>query len=143
MIYQTILVAHDFSETGAKAFERALKLRDAFDAKLHLLHVVEYVVPMDTSFGAISPFEGDLTDQLMDIGKQRLKELADLHDIVPSHLHLELGSPKVEIIRVAEALKADLIVLGTHGRHGLGLLLGSTAASVVNHASCDLLSVRL
>jgi universal stress protein A len=55
---------------------------------------------------------------------------------------VELGSPKLEIIRVAEKMAADLIVVGTHGRHGFGLLLGSTAASVVNHALCDVLSVR-
>ena len=142
MIYKRILIAHDFSETGSKAFKRALKLREAFEADLHLLHVVEYVVPMDTSFGAISPFEGDLTDQLMTMGQKRLKDLASSHAIADSSLHLELGSPKVEIIRVSETIKADLIILGTHGRHGLGLLLGSTAASVVNHASCDVLSVR-
>lgn len=142
MIYRTILVAHDFSETGADAFSRALKLREAFKAELHVLHVVEYVVPMDTSFGAISPFEGDLTDQLMESGKARLHQLSDRHGIDADHQHLELGSPKVEIIRLSEEIKADLIVMGTHGRHGLGLLLGSTASSVVHHASCDVLTVR-
>jgi len=44
---------------------------------------------------------------------------------------------------VAGEIKADLIVVGSHGRHGLGLLLGSTASSVVHHAACDVLAVRL
>ncbi|MEY4685593.1 MAG: hypothetical protein RLZ25_2052 [Pseudomonadota bacterium] len=142
MIYKTILVAHDFSDSGTKAFHRALALAKEFDAQLHLLHVVEYIVPIDTSFGAISPFDGDLTDQLLDSARKRLQHLGQKHGIVADHCRVELGSPKIEIIRIAEMVKADLIILGCHGRHGLGLLLGSTAASVVNHADCDVLSVR-
>jgi len=142
MIYKTILLAHDFSETGVKAFHRALALTQEFDAELHLIHVVEYIVPIDTSFGAISPFDGDLTDQLLESARKRLVHLGHGHDIPADRCRVELGSPKIEIIRVAELIKSDLIVLGCHGRHGLGLLLGSTAASVVNHAPCDVLSVR-
>lgn len=142
MIYKTILVAHDFSDSGVKAFHRALALAKVFDAELQLLHIVEYIVPIDTSFGAISPFDGDLTDQLLESARKRLKHLGENHEIPAAYCRVELGSPKIEIIRIAEVVNADLIVLGCHGRHGLGLLLGSTAASVVNHASCDVLSVR-
>ena len=142
MNYKTILLAHDFSDTGTKAFHRALALTEQFGAVLHLLHVVEYIVPIDTSFGAISPFDGDLTDQLMESAKKRLLHLGGKHNISEEHCRVELGSPKIEIIRIAEFIKSDLIILGSHGRHGLGLLLGSTAASVVNHAPCDVLAVR-
>lgn len=142
MIYKTILVAHDFSESGVKAFHRALVLAKEFGARLDVIHVVEYIVPIDTSFGAISPFDGDLTDQLLESARKRLIQLGDQHAIARERCHVELGSPKIEIIRSAELIKADLIILGCHGRHGLGLLLGSTAASIVNHAVCDVLSVR-
>jgi universal stress protein A len=56
---------------------------------------------------------------------------------------IEMGSPKAEIIRIAREQRVDLIVLGSHGRHGLSLLLGSTASSVIHHAECDVLAVRL
>jgi universal stress protein A len=54
-----------------------------------------------------------------------------------------VGSPKTEILGLAEEKSTDLIVVGSHGRHGLGVLLGSTATSLLNHARCDILAVRL
>ena len=54
-----------------------------------------------------------------------------------------MGSPKTEIVRVANEHKVDLIIVGSHGRHGLALLLGSTANGVLHHATCDVLAVRL
>jgi len=56
---------------------------------------------------------------------------------------VEIGNPKAEIVRVASEKDIDLIVIGTHGRHGIGLLLGSTATGVIHHAHCDVLTVRL
>jgi hypothetical protein len=53
------------------------------------------------------------------------------------------GVPKQEIIHIAEQEKVDLIVVGSHGRHGLALLLGSTANSILHHAKCDVMAVRL
>jgi len=63
--------------------------------------------------------------------------LDDATTLVPS------GLPSHEIIVVAKEKSADLIVVGTHGRRGLQRLLGSTANSVINHAACDVLAVRL
>jgi universal stress protein A len=56
---------------------------------------------------------------------------------------VEIGTPKREIVRVAAEQKAELIVLGSHGRHGLQLLLGSTANGVLHQATCDVLAVRV
>ena len=53
------------------------------------------------------------------------------------------GVPGQEIVRIAEQEHIDLIVVGSHGRHGLALLLGSTANSVLHHAGCDVMAVRL
>ena len=141
MFYKNILVAHDFSDSGAKAFHRAMALAQPFEAKIYLLHVVEYITPVDTTFGAVSPFDGDLTEQLMEAARARLIQIGKKHDIPEDRCRVELGSPKNEIIRIAEDIRSDLIIMGSHGQHGLGLLLGSTTTSVVGHAPCDVLSV--
>jgi universal stress protein A len=54
-----------------------------------------------------------------------------------------IGKPAAEIKLLAEELKAGLIVIGSHGRHGLGMILGSTANGVLHGASCDVLAVRI
>jgi universal stress protein A len=54
-----------------------------------------------------------------------------------------VGLVKAEIFSLVDEVAADLIVVGTHGRHGVGLLLGSTATSVIHGTPCDVLSVRV
>ncbi len=63
--------------------------------------------------------------------------------VAPENQHLIFGRPESEIHRIAEEQGADLIVVGSHGRHGLALLLGSTANGVLHGASCDVLAVRV
>ncbi|HEU5398021.1 MAG TPA: universal stress protein, partial [Gammaproteobacteria bacterium] len=53
------------------------------------------------------------------------------------------GSIKAELLRVVTEERIDLIVLGSHERHGLALLLGSTEKSILHKAACDVLAVRL
>ncbi|MBS1214978.1 MAG: universal stress protein [Proteobacteria bacterium] len=80
---------------------------------------------------------------MVDAAKKRLTAIGETLGIPAECQYVEIGSPKGEIIRTAEELNIDLIVVGSHGRHGIGLLLGSTASSVIHHAKCDVLAVRL
>lgn len=143
MTYQNILVAADFSEHGERAVERARDLARLYGAGLSIIHVVEYLPVMDSSFGPIAPFDVELTDQMIDAARKRLAALADGAGIPEERQWVEMGSPKAEIIRIAKEQNVDLIVVGSHGRHGITLLLGSTASSVMHHAECDVLAVRL
>ena len=143
MTYQHILVATDFSEFSERVTGRARDLAERYLAELSIIHVVENLPIMDSSFGPITPLDTDFTEQMLQTARKRLDELADRLSVPESRRWLELGSPKAEIIRVAAEQTADLIVLGSHGRHGIGLLLGSTASSVIHHARCDVLAVRL
>lgn len=141
--YKHILLAADFSAHGENVANRAKDLADKFQAKLSIVHVMDNLLITDAAYGSTIPFDLDLTAELMAVAKKRLAQLADKLNISDDCRFMETGSPKLEIIRVAEENKVDLIVVGSHGRHGFALLLGSTANGVLHHALCDVLAVRL
>ncbi|MEI7996781.1 MAG: universal stress protein [Methylococcaceae bacterium] len=141
--YKHILLAVDFYENSEIVTNRAEDLAKKYQAKLSIVHVVDSLPITDAGYGTDIPFNMDLTAELMAGAKTRLVKLAERLGVPEDRLYLEMGSPKTEIIRIAEEKKVDLIVLGSHGRHGLGLLLGSTANGVLHHATCDVLAVRL
>jgi universal stress protein A len=141
--YKHILLAVDFYEHCEAVANRAKDLAIKFQAKLSIVHVVDSMPITDAGYGADIPFNLDLTSELMAGAKTRLAKLAEKLGVTKDKLWLEMGSPKSEIIRVAEENNVDLIVIGSHGRHGLALLLGSTANGVLHHATCDVLAVRL
>lgn len=143
MSYRHILLAVDFSDHGRQAVERGQGLARRYGAELSLVHVMEYLPVMDSAFGPIAPYDVDLTDQLIEAARKHLGDLGAELGIPEARRWLEMGSAKTEIIRIAQEQDVDLIVVGSHGRHGLGLLLGSTASSVIHHAKCDVLAVRL
>ena len=141
--YKHILLAVDFYENSETVTNKAEDLAKKYQAKLSIVHVVDSLPITDAGYGTDIPFNMDLTAELMAGAKTRLVKLAEKLGVPEDRLSLEMGSPKTEIIRIAEEKKVDLIVIGSHGRHGLGLLLGSTANGVLHHASCDVLAIRL
>jgi len=141
--YKHILLAADFSEHGEAVADRAKDLAERYQAKLSIVHVMDNLLITDAAYGSTIPFDLDLTAELMAVAKKRLAHLADKLNIAEDCRWMEMGSPKLEIIRVAEENEVDLIVVGSHGRHGFALLLGSTANGVLHHALCDVLAVRL
>jgi universal stress protein A len=141
--YKHILLSADFTDHGDVVAKKAKQLAQQNQATLSIIHVVDNLPIVDASYGPIIPFDGDLTEQLMDAAKKRLTKIADELDIASERQWLEMGSAKLEIVRIAEENEVDLIVVGSHGRHGLALLLGSTANGVLHHALCDVLAVRI
>lgn len=141
--YKHILLAMDFYGHCEAVANRAKDLANRYQAKLSIIHVVDSLPITDAGYGADMPFNLDLTTELMAAAKKRLTELGEKLGVTEDRQWLEMGSPKMEIIRVAEENQVDLIVVGSHGRHGLALLLGSTANGVLHHAACDVLAVRL
>lgn len=143
MSYRHILAAIDFSRQTDQITAKAHELAQHDEAELSLIHVVENLPIIDSSLGPMVPYDLELTEQLVENARVRLMRLAESLQIPEDHYWLEMGSPKAEITRMAGERGVDLIVLGSHGRHGIGLLLGSTASSVIHHAPCDVLAVRL
>jgi universal stress protein A len=89
------------------------------------------------------PEEVMVDKELMQQADNQLRALKDTLNLPQVDTAVEIGSPKHEIVRVAEEREADLIVIGSHGRHGFQLLLGSTANGVLHLAKCDVLAVRV
>jgi universal stress protein A len=143
MSYQNILVACDWSEAGHALMQRASEFQLHHHATVHLIHVVELAPILESSFGPLVSVELELHERMTQTARQRLNDLAKPLNIPTERQNVVSGSPKTEIIRLALELSAELILIGSHGRHGVGVLLGSTATSVIHHAPCDVLAVRL
>ena len=141
--YQHILLAADFSEHGDYVAQKARHLASKYQAKLSIIHIVDNLPITDAAYGPVIPFDIDLNEELMNAAKRRLSELSKTLAIPDDRQFLEMGSAKLEIVATAEEQHVDLIVVGSHGRHGLALLLGSTANGVLHHAKCDVLAVRI
>ena len=82
-------------------------------------------------------------DPYMKSVRERLRRIEGLDAKVPVETRLVEGFAPEQILKVADEVKADLIVIGSHGRTGLGrLLMGSVAEEVLRHATCPVLTVR-
>jgi len=138
-MYKKVLFATDFDEVGISAAHKAKKISDENNAELILVHVVEpipaYAYP---GFAGFAEVEVSIREQ----AEKELNALADKLGVDAKHRLIEFGSTKNEVLRVAEEHKVDLIVTGSHGKHGLALLLGSTANAILHGAECDVLIVR-
>jgi universal stress protein A len=142
MSYQHILIAVDLSEECTPVLQRAEEIARNTKARLSIVHIIE---PMAMAFGGDVPMDLTLIQQQQfEQAKTSLAKLAEQYpDISEDQRHLIFGQPRQEIHRLATEHECDLIVVGSHGRHGLALLLGSTANDVLHGAPCDVLAVRL
>jgi len=140
-----ILHATDFSKSSARALNEAVKLAKQNRAELLIVHVIE-----PTPYVAGEEFGGEqIYIKLEDMNKrdaeasmakliQRLKKSK-----VKARGLLLMGSPHDQIVKDARSKKADMIVIGTHGRTGLSkLFMGSVAGKVVSLATCPVVTVR-
>ena len=140
--YKHVLVAIDFSDETSRVLDKVLLIANGSTSRLSLIHVVEYspyLFPPDTPL----PVDFDLESQFLAQATRRLAVLAEQRGLTESERYAEVGSPTIEIVRVAQEQDVDLIVVGSHGRHGLQRVMGSTASGVMHTANCDVLAVRI
>ena len=141
--YRNILCATDFSDQCRVAAERAADLARAFGARLTLLHVVEHF-PVDRSNVDIAPEDVDPVRYHED---KALGSLADVArtlklDKVDRQVRFSMQSAQHEILRYAESHDTDLVVVASHGRHGVATMLGSTTIGTADKSNCDVLAVH-
>jgi nucleotide-binding universal stress UspA family protein len=133
-----ILHPTDFSPHSEVAFRMANALARDHGANLVILHVVQQPLMLYAEGALPDPVE----DHLAEVREQLLSIDPPDGDVNISH-RIEEGHPALEILQVAQMLPADLIVMGTHGRHGLRrLLMGSVAEYVVERSTCPVLTVK-
>ena len=139
--YKHILIGLDLSPESQEVVDRVKFLFSHRDTKISICHVLE---PLAFTYGGDILIDlSDVQTQLQDQAATRLSTLAAQLNISEDNQHIILGHPAQEMHNMAESQHMDLIVVGSHGRHGLALVFGSTSSSVLHGASCDVLAVRI
>lgn len=141
-MYNRILVAVDLSPEAEQVAQKASQIAALSNAIIDVIHVVEPVV-IETTFDVTPSIDLEIEDSLVDRSKNFLSELMSSLGMSIDEIMVPVGSIKSEIHDAARQQGSDLIVIGTHGRHGVALLLGSTANAVLHGAPCDVLSVKV
>lgn len=139
--YKHILVGLDLSPESQQVVNRVKFLFDNTNTKISICHILE---PLAFTYGGDIPVDlSDVQTQLQDQAKERLSALGAELNVSAEDQHVILGHPAQEMHSMAKNFNMDLIVVGSHGRHGLSLIFGSTSNSVLHGAECDVLAVRI
>jgi universal stress protein A len=141
--YKHILLAYDYSAGNEKVAVKAKRLAQQYQAKLSIVHVLDDVALPNVAYGTVITLDQLHGDSALEQKKAKLIALTQSLDVPLLNCWLIWGNPKLEIVELALQEQVDLVIVGSHGRHGLALLLGSTANSVLQYAGCDVLAVRL
>ena len=142
MRYDHVLAAIDTSEDSIQVLETAQQLATDNKAKLSLVTVVK---PFMQVYGGIETISiADIERQAIHQATELIEEHGAKFGVDSDQIYVIRGNPSVEIRNLCKELNAGVVVIGTHGRHGMGLMLiGSTANGVLHGTECDVLAVRI
>jgi len=137
-MFQRILCPVDFDGNSMEALQLARRLALRDEGKLYVLHVVPPTDPLVVSAPRLAQHrEAEARTGLKRTSEEELKGVE--HETL-----MRFGHPADEVVKAAKELNADLIVMATHGRHGIShLVLGSVAEKVVREATAPVLTVRM
>jgi universal stress protein A len=141
--YKSILLAVELSRDDEQVISKAQRIADQYGSRISIIHVLDNIPMPDTAYGTEIPLYEGLNDELLNVKKTRLSQIGEGLGLDSSRVRMVWGLPHQEIIRMAGEESTDLIIVGSHGRHGIALLLGSTASGVLHHSPCDVLAIRL
>jgi len=141
-IYNNILVAVNISNEAETVLSKAQKIAALFESKITLVHIIEPVV-VETNYDLSPTLDIELQQNLTERANDFLSQLTEKMQLNNSQSIVTVGKPKHEIHRLCEEGNVDLVVIGTHGRSGVSMLLGSTANAVLHGTACDVLAVKL
>ena len=139
--YKHLLIGLDLSPESQQVVDRVKQLFADREVKISVCHILE---PLAFTYGGDIPVDlSDVQSQLEQQARERLAKLAQEINVPTEDQHIVLGQPANEMHRMARESDVDLIIVGSHGRHGLALIFGSTSNSVLHGADCDVLAVRI
>ncbi len=139
--YKNILVAIDVNAQYGQVIEKAKAIKSS-DSELHLVYISLPLTYVGPYLYGMNYSQIDDNERLL-AGKNKLNDIAKEFGIKEENVHFKVGEASDEIHTIADQTHADLIVIGTHGRSGIKLLLGSTANSVLHGVKQDVLAVRI
>ena len=140
--YENILVGVELNPTcDDLPIQQAMDIAKEFNAKLNLVHAIEHMSSYGAAYGVAAG--ADVEEMLVENAKQEMAKLGKRLGIPGEQQIVKVGPAKAVILEEADGLASDLIVVGSHGRHGIRLLLGATANAVIHGAKCDVLAVRV
>ncbi len=139
LMYTHILYATDLSENHFDLCKKAAEIAKCFNAKLYLLHVIEPPASLQLAQGlGFAEFYRPMKDDAETV----MRTLGEALNIPSQQQFVEIGSIKTHVLNKVTELSCNLIILGSHTPSTLPSFLGSTAHAVVNHATCDVLTLR-
>lgn len=141
-VYQKILLAVELDPScDTLTTKKAKALADEFGAELYLVHAIEHMSSYGAAYGVAAG--ADIEEMLLENASDSMKKLSSELALADDRQVIKVGPARTIILEEADRIGADLVVVGSHGRHGIRLLLGSTANAVLHGAACDVLAVRL
>lgn len=140
--YKNILAAIDVSKEADLVLEKANTFMKMFQSSLSIIHVIEPII-LDNTYESLPMISPEIETSLIERAKSFQANTIDRLNINAKQTLTIVGSTKAEIINAAKEHNIDLIIIGTHGRHGLARLLGSTTNAVLHRAPCDVLCVKI
>jgi universal stress protein A len=141
LTYRKVLAVVDLGPDSPAVVRRARELCAVSGASLTLLHVVEFV-PAEPLSDALLPTV-QIEAELVERARARLITLANEPGSTAARSEVATGNVKAQITAFAREGQHDLIVIGSHERHGLSILVNLTEDTVLHAAPCDVLAVRL
>jgi nucleotide-binding universal stress UspA family protein len=139
---KNVLFATDFSPTSAAAFPYAVAICRRFGSTLHLVHILSDAGLLMMAGGVDYVSMGTIYEDANNEAKERLEQIVEPIQRIPHRIYVRHGQVWKNLAGIIADNEVDLVVVGTHGRTGLGkLLLGSVAEDILRHARCPVLTV--
>ena len=140
-MYHHVLIAIDTSKESEPILRKGIELANLYDASVSVIHVLELPMPMVGELALVDTYFN--SEEYTKIIKDAMAALMKKVNLPESSLHIASGLPASTVVNYAEKNKMDLIVVGSHGKNGLKLLLGSIASGILHKAKCDVFIYRL